>query len=74
MNIFIGLQKKYLYKDFFKISKLELLLISLGSEFQNLVADIWNTGYLSLIWLAKLYRNNLPDGMISPYIQISTLN
>lgn len=56
------------------MSKLELLLISLGSEFQNLVADIWNTGYLSLIWLAKLYRNNLPDGMISPYIQISTLN
>ena len=38
MNIFIGLQK-YLYKDFFKISKLELLLISLGSEFQNLMAD-----------------------------------
>ena len=73
MNIFIGLQKNT-YKDFFKISKLELLLISLGSEFQNLVADIWNIGYLSLIWLAKLYRNNLPDGMISPYIQISTLN
>ena len=40
MNIFIGLQK-YLYKDFFKISKLELDLISLGSEFQNLVADTW---------------------------------
>ena len=33
--------KKYLYKDFFKISKLELHLISLGSEFQNLVADTW---------------------------------
>ena len=33
MNIFIELQKKYFYKDFFKISKLELLLISLGSEF-----------------------------------------
>ena len=31
--------KKYLYKDFFEISKLELHLISLGSEFQNLVAD-----------------------------------
>ena len=38
MNIFIGLQK-YLHKDLFKISKLELHLISLGSEFQNLVAD-----------------------------------
>ena len=35
MNIFIGLQK-YLHKDLFKISKLELHLISLGSEFQNL--------------------------------------
>ena len=33
--------KKYLYKDFFKISKLDLLLISLGSEFQNLMADTW---------------------------------
>ena len=33
--------KKYLYKDFFEISKLELHLISLGSEFQNLVADTW---------------------------------
>ena len=40
MNIFIGLQK-YLYKDFFKISKLELHFVSLGSEFQNLVADTW---------------------------------
>ena len=41
MNIFIGLQK-YLYNwDFFQISKLELHLISLGSEFQNLVADTW---------------------------------
>ena len=41
MNIFIGLQK-YLYKDFFKITKLELLLIPSGSEFQNLVAYTWN--------------------------------
>ena len=38
MNIFIELQK-YLYKDFFKISKLEQHLVSSGSEFQNLVAD-----------------------------------
>ena len=40
MNIFIELQK-YLYKDFFKISKLEQHLVSSGSEFQNLVADTW---------------------------------
>ena len=40
MNIFIGLQKD-LYKAVFKMSKLELHLISLGSEFQNLVADTW---------------------------------
>ena len=38
--------KKYLYKDFFKISKLDLLLISLGSEFQNLMADIWKVFHL----------------------------
>ena len=30
-----------MYKNFFKICKLELHLISLGSKFQNLVADTW---------------------------------
>ena len=45
MNIFIELQK-YLYKDFFKISKLDLLLISLGSEFQNLISDTWKVLHL----------------------------
>ena len=42
MNTFIGLQEiLIIYKNFFKISKLEPLLISLGSEFENLVADTW---------------------------------
>ena len=44
MNIFIGLQKTLIWRlllFFFKISKLELHLISLGSESQNLVADTW---------------------------------
>ena len=55
MNIFIGLQK-YLYKDFFKISKLELHFVSLGSEFQNLVADTWKVlaPSDSLLYVEKL--------------------
>ena len=31
----IKLAKKYIYRDFFKISELELHLIALGSEFQK---------------------------------------
>ena len=55
MNIFIGLQK-YSYKDFFKISKLELHLISLGSEFQNLVAESWKVlaSSYSLLYFGRI--------------------
>ena len=39
MNTFIGLQEILIIYKNFKVSKLEPLLISLGSEFENLVAD-----------------------------------
>ena len=49
MNIFIGLQKN-------TYSKLELHLISLGGEFQNLVADTWKVlaPSDSLLYVEKL--------------------
>ena len=55
MNIFIGLQK-YLHKDLFKISELELHLISLGSEFQNLVADTRKV--LAPVWFSFIFWTN----------------